>query len=297
MPLRPRLPRRRTGGRRPARKRWAQGPRSGGRGSGSGDSTAPASSARAPSAAVAMAPRSGRSRPPDRESSTHRTPKTPVRRAAPPASPSAILGAAWPSQRPNTNSSSCSIPRSRTSAATRSRSTRAGASRRGRLKQERSWGLRKMSYEINQRTEADYRFFRFEKGGSVLDELNHNLKITDGVLRFRIFKVDPRAARGRSAAPDLPRRRPPRRVAGGAGATTATTTARRAAPSPSPRQSRRPKRRPLQPPRPRPTPPPRPPRSPRPSPRPRRPPSPRRPPPRPPPSPPRATATPSQPPE
>ncbi len=63
----------------------------------------------------------------------------------------------------------------------------------GELKQERAWGLRKMAYEINQRTEADYRFFRFEKGGSVLDELNHNLKITDGVLRFRIFKVDPRA--------------------------------------------------------------------------------------------------------
>jgi small subunit ribosomal protein S6 len=63
----------------------------------------------------------------------------------------------------------------------------------GELKQERSWGLRKMAYEIEQRTEADYRFFRFEKGGSVLDELNHNLKITDGVLRFRIFKVDPRA--------------------------------------------------------------------------------------------------------
>ena len=63
----------------------------------------------------------------------------------------------------------------------------------GDLKQERAWGLRKMAYEINQRTEADYRFFRFEKGGSVLDELNHNLKITDGVLRYRIFKVDPRA--------------------------------------------------------------------------------------------------------
>jgi small subunit ribosomal protein S6 len=63
----------------------------------------------------------------------------------------------------------------------------------GGLKQERSWGLRKMAYEINQRTEADYRFFRFENGGSVLDELNHNLKITDGVLRFRIFKVDPAA--------------------------------------------------------------------------------------------------------
>jgi small subunit ribosomal protein S6 len=61
------------------------------------------------------------------------------------------------------------------------------------LKQERSWGMRKMSYEIKQRTEADYRFFRFGEGDSVLDDLNHNLQITDGVLRFRIFKVDPRA--------------------------------------------------------------------------------------------------------
>ena len=60
------------------------------------------------------------------------------------------------------------------------------------LKQERAWGTRKMSYEIQQRNEADYRFFRFEQGNGVLDDLNHNLKITDGVLRFRIYKVDPR---------------------------------------------------------------------------------------------------------
>ncbi len=58
------------------------------------------------------------------------------------------------------------------------------------LKQERSWGTRKMAYEIRQRNEADYRFFRFEQSDGVLDDLNHNLKITDGVLRFRIYKVD-----------------------------------------------------------------------------------------------------------
>ncbi|HYH61124.1 MAG TPA: 30S ribosomal protein S6, partial [Solirubrobacterales bacterium] len=56
------------------------------------------------------------------------------------------------------------------------------------LKQERSWGLRKMAYEIKQRNEADYRFFRFEQGAGVLDDLDHNLKITDGILRFRIYK-------------------------------------------------------------------------------------------------------------
>jgi small subunit ribosomal protein S6 len=61
----------------------------------------------------------------------------------------------------------------------------------GSLKQENSWGLRKMAYEINRRTEADYRWFRFEAPTELLDTLDHNLKIADGVLRFRIFKVDP----------------------------------------------------------------------------------------------------------
>jgi len=60
----------------------------------------------------------------------------------------------------------------------------------GTLKHENNWGLRKMAYEIALRNEADYRWFRFEASNALLDELNHNLKIADGVLRFRIFKVD-----------------------------------------------------------------------------------------------------------
>jgi len=61
----------------------------------------------------------------------------------------------------------------------------------GSLKAEKAWGLRKMAYEIARRNEADYRFFRFESESPLLNDLDHNLKITDGVLRFRIFKVDP----------------------------------------------------------------------------------------------------------
>ncbi len=61
---------------------------------------------------------------------------------------------------------------------------------KGTLKHENKWGLRKMAYEIEQRNEADYRWFRFEAPTELLDELNHNLKIADGVLRFRVFKVD-----------------------------------------------------------------------------------------------------------
>jgi small subunit ribosomal protein S6 len=63
----------------------------------------------------------------------------------------------------------------------------------GALKHENNWGLRKMAYEIAQRNEADYRWFRFEAPVELLGQLDHNLKIADGVLRFRIFKVDPAA--------------------------------------------------------------------------------------------------------
>jgi small subunit ribosomal protein S6 len=63
----------------------------------------------------------------------------------------------------------------------------------GTLDQADTWGLRKMAYEIKQRNEADYRFYRFQGEPELLERLDHSLKITDGVLRFRIFKVDPGA--------------------------------------------------------------------------------------------------------
>ncbi len=60
---------------------------------------------------------------------------------------------------------------------------------KGEIKNEANWGMRKMAYEIDRRGEADYRVWRFTGGKDLLDDLDHTLKITDGVLRFRIFKV------------------------------------------------------------------------------------------------------------
>lgn len=68
---------------------------------------------------------------------------------------------------------------------------RARIEAKGTLKHENKWGLRKMAYEIDKRTEADYRWFRFEASNELLDDLGHSLRIADGVLRFRVFKVDP----------------------------------------------------------------------------------------------------------
>jgi small subunit ribosomal protein S6 len=61
----------------------------------------------------------------------------------------------------------------------------------GTLEKADSWGVRKMAYEIRLRNEADYRYYRFEGEKELLERLDHNLKIAEGTLRFRIFKVDP----------------------------------------------------------------------------------------------------------
>jgi small subunit ribosomal protein S6 len=77
----------------------------------------------------------------------------------------------------------------------------------GNLKHEDNWGMRKLAYEIRQRTEADYRWLRFEAAPELLNQLDHNLKIADGVLRFRIFRVDPESpviAPPAASAPSAP---------------------------------------------------------------------------------------------
>jgi small subunit ribosomal protein S6 len=92
----------------------------------------------------------------------------------------------------------------------------------GTLKHEKEWGLRKLAYEIAQRNEADYRWFRFEAPSELLEQLDHNLKIADGVLRFRIFKV----------GPDTPVIAPPATAA--PGPTTSRERPPEAAPQPAP---------------------------------------------------------------
>jgi small subunit ribosomal protein S6 len=61
----------------------------------------------------------------------------------------------------------------------------------GTLDRADDWGMRKLAYEIRQRNEADYRYYRFQAENELLQRLDHTLKITDGTLRFRIFRVDP----------------------------------------------------------------------------------------------------------
>ena len=63
----------------------------------------------------------------------------------------------------------------------------------GELHGAYDWGTRRMTFEIDHRPEAEYHIFQFAGGNELLERLNHNLRITDGVLRFRIIRLKPGA--------------------------------------------------------------------------------------------------------
>ena len=71
--------------------------------------------------------------------------------------------------------------------------------RAGEIVSRHDWGVRPTVYEVRKHSEADYHLLQFRGAPELLEQLDHNLKITDGVLRFRIIKLRP----GTPAPPDL----------------------------------------------------------------------------------------------
>lgn len=61
----------------------------------------------------------------------------------------------------------------------------------GTIASVHDWGQRRIAYEIDHHAEAAYHLFQFEGGNDLLDKLNHNLRIADGVLRYRIIRQIP----------------------------------------------------------------------------------------------------------
>jgi small subunit ribosomal protein S6 len=58
--------------------------------------------------------------------------------------------------------------------------------RAGEIVSRHDWGVRTTAYEVHKKTDADYHLLQFRGPRELLEQLEHNLKITDGVLRFRI---------------------------------------------------------------------------------------------------------------
>lgn len=75
----------------------------------------------------------------------------------------------------------------------------------GTLVGRHDWGMRRLAFEIRHRPDAAYHLFQFEGSKELLERLDHTLKITDGVLRFRIIRLKPG-----SPPPPAPRSDPPR---------------------------------------------------------------------------------------
>jgi small subunit ribosomal protein S6 len=71
--------------------------------------------------------------------------------------------------------------------------------RAGELVGRHDWGNRHTVYEVHKHSEADYHLIQFRGSPALLEQLDHNLKITDGILRFRIVKLRP----GTPPPPDL----------------------------------------------------------------------------------------------
>ena len=75
----------------------------------------------------------------------------------------------------------------------------------GEIVSTHDWGRRKMAYEIRHKTEAEYHLIQFRGPRALLERLDRTLRITDGVVRYRIIKLDP----GTPEPPDLRGGAPP----------------------------------------------------------------------------------------
>lgn len=74
--------------------------------------------------------------------------------------------------------------------------TRAG----GSIERRDDWGQRPLAYRIRHQPDADYHLIQFMAPPTLIETLSHDLRITDGVVRFRVIKNLP----GTPPAPDSP---------------------------------------------------------------------------------------------
>lgn len=81
---------------------------------------------------------------------------------------------------------------------------RAMISASGELREAREYGRRPLAFEIRHEREAEYDLFQFTGPRALLEQLQRTLRITDGVVRFRVIRL----REGTPAAPDLSRPAP-----------------------------------------------------------------------------------------
>lgn len=63
----------------------------------------------------------------------------------------------------------------------------------GSIVGKNAWGTRSLAYRINRQNDAEFHLLEMTAAPALLTELSHTLRITEGVLRFRIIKALPSA--------------------------------------------------------------------------------------------------------
>src|SRR5471032_603370 len=81
---------------------------------------------------------------------------------------------------------------------------RAAISAEGELLGDQAWGTRPLAYEIDHREAADYHLLQFSGPASLIGALEHSLRITDGVIRYRVIKLPPGSTPVAASTPVAP---------------------------------------------------------------------------------------------
>jgi small subunit ribosomal protein S6 len=103
--------------------------------------------------------------------------------------------------------------------------TRSSVESQGELLRHDEWGERPLTYPIDKKASAEYHLLQFHANDTeLLSGLDRTLRITDGVLRFRLIKLKP----GVPDPPDMrsgaaPARRPEAEMAPESAAVPAVT--------------------------------------------------------------------------
>ncbi|MGH7855143.1 MAG: 30S ribosomal protein S6 [Candidatus Binatia bacterium] len=87
----------------------------------------------------------------------------------------------------------------------------------GTMSQVDEWGARDLAYKIEKQSRGYYTLLRYRATGRAVEELERNLKMTDGILRYLTVRCDDETAITNPAAPrphiDEPRQSPEREAA------------------------------------------------------------------------------------
>jgi small subunit ribosomal protein S6 len=74
----------------------------------------------------------------------------------------------------------------------------------GQLIKVEEWGRRKLAYQLKKLTKGYYVLIRFLGDGQILAEIERNLRLSDGVLKYHSVRLDEQAPEEEAPAQESP---------------------------------------------------------------------------------------------